>query len=277
MTYLLIAVAVLILVGVWLIRSALNIRNVTSLVIAMIFLLSLLSGGFLFSRCINRISWNGVFMLGAAASFAGGIVAVVCGQYGKWSPKMKALHGIFIIILGITLLLLAHCLQLYDQLPPYTIGVGLLDFLIPVCFWELWEVVLVIPPALYEDWYYPTEKEYEEIAENDMKDLLVIALKLKKNTGGGLTGFRARAPRHVTWGLFFYHFINDYNARHPEQPIDLSAEDPKGCRWRCYRIRSYWWPRVIDPNLPVYSNGIKENSIILCERIHSINIETCKQ
>ncbi len=277
MTYLLIAVALLVFVGVWLIRCALNNQNVKSLVIAMIFQLLLLSGGFLLSRCINRISWDGIFILGATSSLAGGVVAVVCSQYGKWSATMKTLHCVLVVVLGVTLLLLAHCLQLYDQLPSFTIGAGLLDFLIPVAFWELWQVILFIPSALYEDWYYSVETEYEEIAEHDMKDLLVIALKLGKTADSGFTGFRARAPRHVTWGVFFYHFINDYNTRHPEQQIALSSEDPKGCRWRCYRIRSYWWPGVIDPNLPIYSNGIKENSIILCERIHHLNIETCKQ
>ncbi|MBV8253237.1 MAG: hypothetical protein JO154_11575 [Chitinophaga sp.] len=277
MTYLLIALAILIFIGAWLIRSAWKYEHKQSLLVALLIILPLLVGGYMMPTFMGASSWEGVFALGGTASFLSGIVAVVCGHYGRWNMKMKVLHCVCMLLFGVNIILCTHYLYVDTRWPPIPIGYGLLDFLIPVSFWELWEVLSFIPAVLYDDWCYPVEEGYEEIAENDMRDLLVIALKLRKNASSGLSGFRARAPRHVTWGVFFYHFINDYNARHPEHQIDIFDEDRQGYRWRCYRVRKCWWPSVIDPNLPIYSSGIRENSIILCERIHQLKIETCDQ
>jgi hypothetical protein len=68
-------------------------------------------------------------------------------------------------------------------------------------------------------------------------------------------------------GELFYHFINDYNELQSETPIEYQINGVATEWW--YHLKTKWYMprRILDPHLTVRENGIKENSVIICERI----------
>ncbi|MFB6454616.1 TssN family type VI secretion system protein [Chitinophaga sp. Hz27] len=130
------------------------------------------------------------------------------------------------------------------------------------------EAGLSIPIELYSSWVYPVEKSMPEMKEEDLRDVLVIGLKLTKSKDDPIvTYMRARAPGKIGLGEFFFHFINDYNDRHPETPLQWQTEN-RPDEWIFYtRHKWFRYCNVLDPDLPVYLNKIKENTIIYCRRL----------
>jgi hypothetical protein len=98
--------------------------------------------------------------------------------------------------------------------------------------------------------------------------LLVIGFEIaKKITDVKRTFFRAKAPENIYFGDLYYFFINDYNELQSETPIEFCT-DKEPCEW-VFRLKRKWYQgeRVLDPGRTVKDNGIKENSVIICERI----------
>ena len=83
-----------------------------------------------------------------------------------------------------------------------------------------------------------------------------------------LSNFRLKAPEKMAFGKLFYFFINDYNDRHPENKIVYinSENEPHG--WVFYRKpKWYLGMKYIDYARTVDSNGIKEDNVIICQRV----------
>lgn len=105
--------------------------------------------------------------------------------------------------------------------------------------------------------------------EREGDRLLVIGFEIaKKNTDGKKTYFRARAPEGIGLGELFYHFINDYNELHSETPIQYINHQNEPYEW-WFRIKPKWYngQRILHPNQTMTTNAIRENSVIICERI----------
>src|SRR4029079_11802767 len=97
--------------------------------------------------------------------------------------------------------------------------------------------------------------------------LLVIGFEIgKKSADLKKTYFRAKAPENLKLGELFYHFINDYNDLQSETPIEFS-DNSQGIAYQWwFRIKPKWYQtnKILDPMLSFKSNGIKENSVIVC-------------
>ncbi|SHL70603.1 hypothetical protein SAMN05444266_104473 [Chitinophaga jiangningensis] len=133
---------------------------------------------------------------------------------------------------------------------------------------EMGKAFYYLPPPAYAPWVYPLENVIQEIVESDMDELLVVGLRITKSSADdSLTYFRARAPLHISWGDFFYHFLNDYNEKHPEQQIEVTDAGGNACYWQFFRVRNCWPAAIIDYNRPVQFTGIRENSVIVCVRV----------
>ncbi|MBV7532254.1 TssN family type VI secretion system protein [Chitinophaga sp. sic0106] len=133
---------------------------------------------------------------------------------------------------------------------------------------EMGKAFYNLPTPAYAPWIYPVPTMVDDIAEEDMNELLVVGLRISKmKDRHTFTYFRARAPLHISWGDFFYHFLNDYNEKHPEQKIELLNAGGDAYHWQFFRLRKYWPAAIIDYNRPVQFTGIKENSVIVCLRV----------
>jgi hypothetical protein len=144
-----------------------------------------------------------------------------------------------------------------------------LAFALPTFVYKTFEKMMAIPAKVHKWWQYPAYHEQPEVNEDDMRDLIVIGFELEKNSrDNDRTYFRARTPIKMDLGDLFYHFVNDYNDRYPNTPIDVLDQNGQPYGW-VFHLKSKWLgiARTLDPEKPVFMNGMQENSVIICNRI----------
>jgi hypothetical protein len=146
-----------------------------------------------------------------------------------------------------------------------------LAFFIPILFLRLFNTAYSIPPPEFTTWAYPLHKAIDLPPEDPNEQLLVIGFMLaKKETDTQKTYFRAKAPETMKLGELYYHFINDYNELNSEKTIRYAGKEMDAHEW-WFRRKPKWYQfqRILDPGRTMRENGIRENSVIICERIHS--------
>lgn len=146
---------------------------------------------------------------------------------------------------------------------------SVLFFFAPLLFYHAYRAALFIPAATFPTWLYPTGRPLDPPDEVEGERLLVIGFEIaKKNTDGKKTYFRARAPEGIGLGELFYHFINDYNELQSETPIQVIDAHNEPYEW-WFRIRPKWYQgqRILHPAETMRENGVRENTVIICERM----------
>ena len=70
----------------------------------------------------------------------------------------------------------------------------------------------------------------------------------------------------MTLGDLFYHFINDYNEVQIETPIEYAIAEEAN-EWT-FRTKPKWYnsSKILNPDLSIKYNKIKENTVVICER-----------
>ncbi len=142
-----------------------------------------------------------------------------------------------------------------------------IPYLVHLCF----RLVMSIPYPVYTNWEYPLNHPLDPPEDNQSEKLLVIGFELPKTLAStSRTYFRGKTPESIHLGDMFYHFINDYNELQSETPIQIADERNEPLVW-FMRLKPKWYQRskVLNPNVTVRENGIKENSVIICE--HFVN------
>lgn len=155
----------------------------------------------------------------------------------------------------------------------YPILMSGLFFFVPLLVSQTFSAAYSIPPAKFTTWRYPVTKAIELPDENANERLLVIGFEIaKRNSDYRKTYFRARALENLPLGELYYHFINDYNELQSETPIEFLDGKSAAHEW-WFRKKPKWYEgqRILDPGLTIKENGIKENTVIICERIVSPN------
>ena len=140
-------------------------------------------------------------------------------------------------------------------------------FFIPLLLLHTFDAAMDIPQPVYNSWQYP-ERPIDLPDEKENEHLYVIGFEIaKKYTDAKKTYFRAKAPEDMLLGDLYYHFVNDYNDLHSETPIEYS-NGSIAQEW-VFRTKPRWnsFSKVLDSNLTVNQNRIKENTVIICERV----------
>lgn len=161
--------------------------------------------------------------------------------------------------------------DLQKQQLPLVWYLSLLWFLIPVLLSKTVDELLNVPPKVFKLWYYSVGKDIDDPSDEELENPVVISFIFKKNVNSNeLTTFRAKAPVGMAIGRLFYFFINDYNDRHPEAAVSFKKDtnEPYGWIFKKVRNRLLGLTEVIDPDSSVYSNEIRENDVLYCQRIY---------
>ncbi|CAN5750980.1 hypothetical protein BH10BAC3_BH10BAC3_36420 [soil metagenome] len=150
----------------------------------------------------------------------------------------------------------------------YPMMLSTLAFFIPTLFFHTFEAAFDIPAAEYFTWEYPVNSPIDLPEDDPSEKLLVIGFEIAKKLSGKKTYFRAKAPENIKLGELFYHFINDYNDLQSETPIEYADQTNMAFEW-WFRLKPKWYQsnKILNPNISFRNNGIKENSVIICERI----------
>lgn len=195
--------------------------------------------------------------------------------YSKDQHKGKATFGeimfmlalvFFIIVVFITLI---YFLKREKDFLFFPMVMSMLAFFIPLSVYHCFEAAYSIPQSRFPLWQYPLNNPIELPDEQPNEKVLVIAFEAsKKNTDKTKTNFRAKGPETMKLGDLYYHFINDYNEFQSETPIQFTENDHSPNEW-WFRVKPKWYQRqrILDPELTVRENRIRENAVIICERI----------
>jgi hypothetical protein len=152
----------------------------------------------------------------------------------------------------------------------YPILCAALFFFIPIVLWHAFINATNIPLPIYPYWTYPILEPIELPDEIAGEKILVIGFELSKNNNDAQKSyFRSKAPEDMLLGDLFYHFINDYNDAQSDKPIvyhdnltgivDSWLMSLKGSKFKSNRI--------LNSNKSLKENRIKEDDVIICERI----------
>jgi len=190
-----------------------------------------------------------------------------------WTSKNKFLweflFSIAIAVLGAVIFLLVYNLLLKEHLLQFVMLTSFTWFFVPFFFLQAFNRYLAIPPRLFNKWHYPFGKDIADPLDSELVSLLVVSFVFhKKMNDPEITTFRAKAPAHMVFGRLFYYFLNDYNERHREGPIEYLDHDDHPHGWVFYHKPGWLGiKRYIDPEQIITDNHIRENSVIICQRI----------
>ena len=179
------------------------------------------------------------------------------------------LFGFGIVFIGAVFMLLAFTtLGLTDH---YYMMLGAVAwFLIPFFILQALNSYVSIPGKDLKKWYYPVDQKIDPPSDSEMEAPVVITFEFKKRyEDSEKTIFRAKAPLAMPLGRLFYYFINDYNDRHPDTPIETVDTDNDAFGW-VYQHKQQWYnlSKFLDPDGTVAENKIRENSVIVCKRVN---------
>ncbi len=190
-----------------------------------------------------------------------------------WTAKKKFVWEFFftvsVAVLGAVFFLLVFAFLLKEQDLQYILLAAFPWFFVPFFFSQAFYRYLAIPSRLFRKWYYPVRKDIPDPLDSELVSLLVVSFVFhKKMNDPEITTFRAKAPAHMVFGRLFYYFLNDYNERHREGPIEYIDPDDHPHGW-VFHHKANWlgMKRYIDPDQIITDNYIKENSVIICQRV----------
>lgn len=145
---------------------------------------------------------------------------------------------------------------------------SMLVFLIPTLIYATFRTSVSIPVKIFKTWAFPPADFYSEPKDDEFRDMVVITFVFLKQPESPIrTEFRAKSPMRMDFGRLFYHFVYDYNDRNPDSPIQLTDEEGNLQHWVFYlKPRWYGVSKYVNPDLPMYMNGIEEDSIVICQR-----------
>ncbi|GGB00723.1 hypothetical protein GCM10011511_25000 [Puia dinghuensis] len=203
-----------------------------------------------------------------------GIVHVlVSRQWLKWMGPgafwPELLHLLVIMLLGAVGMIMTYRIVNREG-AEIAMSTAALFFMVPYFVYKTYQRSVAIPPKVYKQWYYPVHSREPDLDEAKMKNLLVISFEFQKQmTDRYFTNFRAKAPVDMEFGELFYYFINDYNDRHGGSSIRFADNQGDLHGWVFYR-KPKWYhlsTKYIDSEKTVFINNIKENDVIICNRV----------
>ena len=219
-----------------------------------------------------------VYWVIAAIYLLFGIIhqAMVSKKYFYTSGQNKSKVLLAEIIFGIAMILFTivafSALQYFlkdKSFLFYPMMMSAFAFFIPVLFVHTFDAAYNIPEAVFKTWQYPLFSPINVPDEDPREKIVVMGFSIaKKNTDSRKTFFRAKAPESMRLGELLYHFINDYNDEQSENVIEFADKDHEPFTW-WFRIKPKWYQfqRILDPDISMRENKIKENSVIICERL----------
>jgi hypothetical protein len=152
----------------------------------------------------------------------------------------------------------------------YFSSIGL-TFFIGYFFRNIWERTIVFPEPVFLKWYYPLTRTVIQPEPDELRNPRIVSLLMDKTLNSAKsTIFKAKAPETMSFGKFFFLFINDYNLRTPESQISYKDANNQAYGWYFYVKPNFLGiTRNINPELTVHANRIKEHSTIVCIRAKS--------
>ena len=205
----------------------------------------------------------------------GSVYVWLAGKYHENELLNK--KGFFIFCTLISCLLGVYLFKLgFDWLNNLRYGLwaatSIFIFLLPPIFWWAYIAFMSIPLEIYKVWQYPRVPDDISMEHLNFDNLMVLELDLYKNTDDPeALKVKAKAPPNMNFGQWFQKFIDDYNLKFPNAPVQYKVNKTDSYRWIFYIKPSFWKRRqFIDPDLNIVENKITETNTIYAKRVSEI-------
>ncbi|WP_020599750.1 TssN family type VI secretion system protein [Spirosoma panaciterrae] len=234
-------------------------------------IIGLLLGAISYAGTLESANFQQYYILVQVLALGIGILHVWLSP--RFAPNLMTTFGIgFVTTLLILLAGIGFSLLLYTQTGDlgsrWPFVSSLLPFLIPFLVVQAYQYYRQIPPADYKKWYYPINGDMPDLDLLDLSKILVIQFEfLKSPADSNYTNFKAKAPVAMSLGDLFLVFINDYNERTPNSPIQYTDAAGRPYGW-VFTQKTAWWKRPVyfDPALDFTQNQLVDNATIIALR-----------
>jgi hypothetical protein len=153
----------------------------------------------------------------------------------------------------------------------YIFPTSLLLFMFPLLTISTFDFAVIIPTPIYKKWKYPENIIMPDPDSIDFSNSHIVTFELKKSLRDkGNTFMKFKAPQdRLSFGELFLFCMTEYNERNRENPIEYLDDLHKPFEWLFHIKPQKWWQSkvYIDPSLTVRENKIRENIIIVSERV----------
>lgn len=145
--------------------------------------------------------------------------------------------------------------------------------LLPVLFKWTYTALLNIPSEIYKIWKYSPTYNEPEFTSETVEKIMVLELELSKNPDDtDLIKVKAKAPALFVFGDWFQLFLNDYNSKYFEHPIQYQSTTGEMYNWIFYVKPSISsGKKYIDHEKSILNNNIDERFTIICKRVGKTN------
>lgn len=190
--------------------------------------------------------------------------------FRKFGEKVKGLEYFFVLlIIGYNMIPFALIYTFFNGIQFVFLMLGqYVLFLLPTLLNETFNRAMAIPPQIYRTWHFPENyKNLPGVTDEEMRDLVVFTLLIDKDKDAkNYSAYKAKGPTRIDFGRLFYSFILDYNEKNSESEIKVEGES--GFYEWVFFLRPKWYEstKYVDADLPLYMNGIEENSVVICAR-----------
>ncbi|MFD2934957.1 TssN family type VI secretion system protein [Spirosoma flavum] len=160
---------------------------------------------------------------------------------------------------------------------PYDLWAGtcLLPFVLPLVFAYTFSALVVVPNEIYKLWYYPRHAEEVVMEGSDYYHLMLLEIQINKDPSRKAppVKVKARTTGDVAFGTWFQKFIDDYNHKFPNDPIQIFDDTAHEYGWLFYSLKpSLFRLRLyIDFEQTIAQNNLRENHLIVAKRVEEIS------
>jgi len=148
-------------------------------------------------------------------------------------------------------------------------SVSAFSFVLPQFFATSFEAYTEIPQEIYKVWYYPEEEREIDFDKIDTSKIFMLEMEFSKSIADNkLVNSKAKAPLGMMFGDWFMSFIENYNHKFDNDPIQYLNQDNTPTGWIFYTKPSFFGSaKYIDPDVSIADNKISEKNVIIARRV----------
>jgi len=146
---------------------------------------------------------------------------------------------------------------------------SVITFSIPYFFVYTFNILASIPLEIYTVWKYPLNAPEADFDNIDTSKLYLVEIEFSKTTNdANITNYKVKAPFGMKFGEWYRSFIDNYNYKFEEAPIQHLNNNQQPYGWIFFIKPTFWTGnRYIDASKTIVENKINEKTIIVAKRV----------
>lgn len=164
------------------------------------------------------------------------------------------------------------------MLAPY-LALSIVPFTLPQFIKLSFAAYREIPQEIYKIWYFPYDADEIDFDKIDTSTIYMLELEYSKSINSNvLSNSKLRAPIGMKFGDWFRSFVENYNYKYDNDPIQYLNDDRTPQGWIFYVKPSFFGaPKYIDPDKTIAENKLSEKRIIVAKRAGIIEEDNTNQ